>query len=307
MVKFREVPMSALTAALALGLLLPQDPAYSGPQKGERLPGFKVLHMNGPEKGREVDFVVEGKGAPILIVFVHEVTRPAGQVMRRLDEHAAKRGLRSVIVLLPDDMNQSERYAPILQGIMKYKSALGVSVDGKEGPGSYGLNREMTLTVLLAKDDKVRANWAIRSPTDVDAPPILKAIDELLGVQEVPTRMSDEPRQDLEARVAALEREIRELRAAIERLTRQSAGPARPAPQGAPPSDPALNGLFRRLIRPDNPNEEVDRVIGEIEAHVGDKADLRKQTVEGVALISDLKYGTEYARKRAGEMAEKLK
>lgn len=296
--------MSVFTAVLALTAAFGQDPVYSGPQKGEKLPGFKVLGMNGVEKGREVDSIAEGKGAPILIVFVHEVTRPAAQLLRRLDNHAAARGVRALIVLLAEDMNMAERYAPILQDIMKYKGALGISVDGKEGPGSYGLNQEMTLTILLGKEDIVVANWALRSPTDTDAPPILQAIDRIAGVRDSLARTEALRKQDLEARVAALEDEVRELREAIERLARQTAAPAA---KGAPTVDPALTVLFRRLIRPDNPNGEVDRAIAEIEAHVGEAADLRKQAIETAARIVDLKYGTEYARKRAAELAGRLK
>jgi len=293
------------TLALVLLSAL-QDPVYSGPQKGEKLPGFKVLHMNGEMKDAEIDFVADGKGASALIVFVHELTRPGAQVMRKLDEHAAKRGVRGLIVLLPEDLNKSERYAPLLQSIMKYKSALGISVDGKEGPGGYGLNHQVTLTILLAKQDVVAANWALRSPSDTDTPAILKAIDDLVGFKEEPKQ----PTGDLEARVAALEKEIRELRAMIERLTRQPPPPAggerKPPLRCAPPSDPTLNGLMRRMIRPETPNEEVDKAIGEIEAHVKDNADLKKQARDGITLILDLKYGTEYARTRAQELLSKL-
>lgn len=296
--------MSALVAFLAIAKGSLQDPAYSGPQKGEKLPGFKVLQMNGPEKGREVDWIGEGKGGAILIVFVHEVTRPAAQVLRRLDAHAAARGVRALIVLLPEDMNKSERYAPILQEIMNYKSVLGISVNGKEGPGSYGLNREMTLTILLGENGAVAANWALRSPSDTDVPPILQAIDRLVGAQDSPNRMENLRGKDLEERVAALEREVRELRIAIERLSRRQFAPAQ---QGAAATDAALNGLFRRLIRMDASNEEVDRVIGEIESHVADKAELRSQAIETAALIGELRCGTEYARKRAGELAGKLR
>lgn len=272
---------------LALLLLaLAQDPAFSGPQKGEKTPGFKVLD---PSKNQEVDYIAEFNGAPTLLIFIHEVTRPAAQLFRRLDDHAASRmGLRSLIVLLSEDQNKTERYAPVLQGAAKLKGTIGVSIDGKEGPGSYGLNKEMTVTVILSKDNVVVGNWAIRSPNENDAPGIIKAIDELLGPMS------------LEERVAALEKEVRDLRALIERQQNRPA-PQRPMTSGSAPKDPKLNELMRRLIRPERTPEQVDAVIKEIDEYVKDSEPLKKERLDGFTLLSELKYGTEYAQQKIKE------
>lgn len=275
-----------------LGVLLAQDAMYSGPQKGENTPPFKVLDL----AGKELDCVSQWKGAPTLTVFVHELTRPAAALLRKLDEHAARRpDLKALIVLLGDDVNKNERYAPVLQGIMKFKSTLGVSVDGKEGPGAYGLNRQVQLTILLSKDNVVAGNWSIVSPNETDAPAIVKAIDAMLGVKE-----------DLEARIAALEKEVRELRAMIERLQPQrpgARGPERALP-GAAPKDGRLNGLMRGLIRPERANEDVDAALKEILEYVHGKDDLRQQAKDGFVLLRELKYGTEHAQKRIRETLE---
>lgn len=284
---------------------LPQDRVYSGPQKGEKTPSFKVVDMNSDKKGQEVDYIAEWKGAPTLVVFVHELTRPVAQLLRKLDEHRSKRdALRSIIVLLGDDPNKNERYAPVLQGIMKFKSVLGVSSDGKEGPGSWGLNREVQVTVVLAKDNLVAGNWAITVPNETDAPSITKAIDEVLGVQEG----MDAPKGDLEARVATLEKEVRELRALIEQLLKQQARPPERKPlPGAAPKDATLNALMRKVIRPERTNEEVDATIKEMEQYINGKADLDKEMVDGFILLRELKYGTDYAQKCIREYLDKLK
>ena len=63
------------------------------------------------------------------------------------------------------------------------KSPMGISVDGKEGPGAYGLNRKVTITILVVKDNKVHANFAILSPNKADFPKVKKAIDEVLAIE----------------------------------------------------------------------------------------------------------------------------
>ena len=60
------------------------------------------------------------------------------------------------VVFLSDDpaaLKQITRHVP--------KNVLvGISPDGREGPGSYGLNRNVSQTVIIAKDGKVLYNFA---------------------------------------------------------------------------------------------------------------------------------------------------
>lgn len=59
---------------------------------------------------------------------------------------------------------------------------IGISLDGREGPGSYGLNRNVTLTILIAKENKVSANFALVQPSlQVDLPKVLASIVEIAG------------------------------------------------------------------------------------------------------------------------------
>lgn len=283
--------MIQLACAVILGLQMGQDPIYSGPQKGEKTPPFKVLDL----KGQETDPIEQWKGAPALIVFVHELTRPGMQVVRRVDEHAARRELKGVVVLLGEDVNKNERYAPILQGSVKLKAAIGVSPDGLEGPGSYGLNRAAQLTILIAKDNVVAGNWAIAQPSDTDAPAIVKAIDEMLGVKANP----------LEERIAALEKEVRELRALVEEL-RKGQGTAKEPRKlpGAAPKDPTLKEMLRPLIWKENKPEDVDAALKAIDDYATTD-DLKKQAIDAFVMLRELKYGTEYAQQKIRERCEK--
>ena len=64
---------------------------------------------------------------------------------------------------------------------------IGISPDGLEGPGVYGLNRKVALTILLGKEDRVTANFALVQPSlAADAPRIGAAIHSLLGKEHQP-------------------------------------------------------------------------------------------------------------------------
>lgn len=287
-----------MTTVLLLAALLTQDPVYSGPQKGEKTPPFKSLILSGEHKGREIDFITEAQGAPSLIVFVHEVTRQAAQVLRSLDEAAAVRpGLKALFVLLSDDMNNVEQRTPVMQNSLKFKTPWAVSPDGREGPGAYGLNKVTTLTILLAKDNRVLANWAITAPSDVDAPPIVKALADLVPADRM---------MELEAKVSALQRENAALKAQLEKQA-PGAAPARRPLVGKAPADPALNGAMRRIIRKDSADADVDAAFKDIDERLKASPELKKEAVDGYMLLIDLKYGGDYAQKRLKEALEALK
>jgi hypothetical protein len=77
-------------------------------------------------------------------------------------------------------MNRIPRYFP--EGV-----TIGISPEGQEGPGAYGLNRNVALTVLVGTEDKVTANFALVQPSvQADGPRIIAAIVDVLGGGEVP-------------------------------------------------------------------------------------------------------------------------
>lgn len=192
-----------------------QEKKYSGPQKGEKLPGFVVLDATGPHKDEKVDYIAEFKGGATLLVFVHEVTRPGARLVRQVDRIVQDRkdfGLNGLVVLLGDDMFDRERYAPRYQTSLGMKTVIGVSVDGLEGPGAYGLNKEMELTIIVAKDNKVTANFALLDPNETVAKEIEKAVDAILPVPEMSAKEMAKEMRRLQIEVRRLRRELEEMR-----------------------------------------------------------------------------------------------
>src|SRR5262245_55361785 len=82
-----------LFGALLLGALSARadDKVFSGPQKGEKLPPFKVRGVYDKAAGKEMDFVKEAKGGPIVLIFVHDMNRPSIAMTRVLGEYAVSR------------------------------------------------------------------------------------------------------------------------------------------------------------------------------------------------------------------------
>jgi hypothetical protein len=160
------------------------EKVFSGPQPGEKLSPFKVVGVFDALAGKEVDFVAEAKEKPTLLIFVHSVTRPSAAVTRALScwaESRAKDGLQHYIVWLAPDRNEAEQFLNRARKSLGVKSPLGIALDGAEGPGAYGLNRKVILTILVAKEGKVTANFAWVQPSVTETPQVAAAVVQLIG------------------------------------------------------------------------------------------------------------------------------
>jgi hypothetical protein len=245
------------------------EKVFSGPQVGEKLPSFKVRGVYN-DAGKDLDFVKQAKGKPIVLIFVHDLNRPSAAMTRVLGDYAASRskdGLACGIVWLSDDATEAESTLKRVRHAMP-KAPIGISPDGKEGPGSYGLNRGMTLTILVGKDDKVTANFALVQPSlQADLPKILEAVVKVAG-GKVPK---------------------------LEDLTG-----AKEMRKAGPEPDAKLTGMLRSLIQKTAKAEDVEKTAEAIEAYVKTNEAARKEVGRISRTIVDggkvENYGTEKAQ-----------
>ena len=184
--------LTVVLALLAAPTLAQEGPReFSGPQVGEKLTPFTAKAILGEEAGKEIDLVKSAAGKPLLIVFVHERNRPSVGLARLLGLYAASqkdKGLVSGTIYLTADATATEEWMKIAKGTLQTGIPLAISTDGQEGPGAYGLNRKVQMTVLVGKDDKVTANFALVQPSvQADAPKIAQAIVDVLGSGRGPT------------------------------------------------------------------------------------------------------------------------
>jgi hypothetical protein len=171
------------------------EEVFSGPQPGEELPAFKVQGVFDDLAGQELDFVTQADGGPLLLIFVHQVTRPSASVTRMLARYAAGReddGLDCGIVWLTADRSAAEEYLKLARPSLAFEAPVGISIDGAEGPGSLGLNRQVELTILVANEGKVTANFAIVQSSPTEVPAMLEEVVKLIG-GEVPSLESLQP------------------------------------------------------------------------------------------------------------------
>lgn len=165
-----------------------QQRVFSGPQPGEEIKPFNVVRVKAGQS-EELEIVKETDDRITLICFVHQIGNDDRILfgMGLVDFYASRhKQLTSHIVLLSDDR---EKIISMLRGWERgpvfTKSLVSLSADGAEGPGFYGLNRNVSgMTVLVAKENKVVDNLVFQAPNNRDLQTIMTAVAKALGEPE---------------------------------------------------------------------------------------------------------------------------
>ncbi|MCA9168955.1 MAG: hypothetical protein KDB23_14875 [Planctomycetales bacterium] len=260
---------------------------YSGPQVGEPLSPFLVRGVYDDDAGQEIDFVQRADSKPIVLIFVHDVNRPSVALTRVLTTYThsrAKDGLTTGIVWLDDDATEAERTLQRIRHALAPNVPIGISIDGREGPGSYGLNRNVTLTILVANENTVTANFALVQPSlQSDLPKILTKIVEVVG-GEVP-------------RLETLE--------GMPQMMRGRMQSARAAPNEAVMAD--LRDRIRPVIQRDATDEEIDTAATAVEAYLENNPAARREVGRIATTIVNSDKLTNYGTARSQAVLRRWK
>jgi hypothetical protein len=246
-----------------------EDAVFSGPQPGEVLPPLKVLAPTGESDVGEVDLVAEAAGRPLLLLFMHEVTRPSSALARVLMNYGEMRmedGLLPATIRLTDDPSSNRGGRRPRSG----RARVGVSPDGPEGPGSYGLNRNVGVTVLVGHEGRVTASFALVQPSVTDAPLIIAEVVKLIG-GDVPTV------------------------AELEFLTMSQDAAPRFRENGVAPQDPKLRQHICGVLRVKDDAQALATAAAAVEAYVAGDAAKQRELGEASRLLLYQRYGGQTA------------
>ena len=164
---------------------MPEDKQiFSGPQPGEKLPPLKATGIRGAAKGKTFDFIAKADGQPLVLLLqdesgvglrgLYDISRIVEKISKE-----SKQKLQMSVVFLSDDpaaLKQITRHVP--ENVL-----VGISPDGREGPGNYGLNRNVSQTVIIAKEGKVLYNFAFAQPLLFADPHVLGAVADVIQEQ----------------------------------------------------------------------------------------------------------------------------
>ncbi|MEM1226327.1 MAG: hypothetical protein AAGJ40_11560 [Planctomycetota bacterium] len=162
------------------------QPLFSGPQPNEALPAMTVTGVCGDVKGRKVDPVANAGGRPLVLMFQDvegsglRGTIGLARVLERMAANSES-GLEYMSILLGDDSEMLKERASRIERFLPDFVQVGISEEGREGPGSYGLDRNVAMTILVARDGRVLHNFVFPQSMLYPDGHVLGAVAEAIG------------------------------------------------------------------------------------------------------------------------------
>ena len=178
---------------------------YSGPQPGEKLPPLMVTHLYGKKDRLDRDKafdITAGIGGKPLILFLQDnnIASIKGMdenvdALSRINQHLKGKSILDetvksdqelqigIVFLLGNDDTLPDWSDKFLKDLDSDNIKVSKSTDGREGPGSYGLNRNVSQTILIAKDGKVLHNFAFTQPSFYTDPHVLGGVAQAVDVE----------------------------------------------------------------------------------------------------------------------------
>lgn len=208
------------------GVLVAQDGRRpSGPAVGSAMPSLEIFESGKGER----DLRAEIGNKPAALLFVQILDRNAAPLIRGIDTIHRERALTGFIgrsILIEADRSSAERRLTAVNGSLRMRAPMVLSIDGAEGPGSYALDKSCSLTLVLVKDGKVQRSTGFVDPGRQDIDLLRTWIAELDGplpttVAEWDRRLGDSLPKDgvvLRQRLIAAMLEREALRKQIEKL-----------------------------------------------------------------------------------------
>ena len=188
----KNVIQRILIAVVCCATVSAEEPVdYSGPQPGERLPRLEVVDAFDLDDEEPHDLVARIGEKPSILVVIHDILsnksdEPSLGLAYVLTHYAAARkdtGLVRNVVFLTDDLAATKAFlTKVRRALPKQATPIAISTDGLEGPGSWGFNRNLRMTIVISDEGRAVANFALQQPSvNVDAPKILQELVRVIG------------------------------------------------------------------------------------------------------------------------------
>ncbi len=162
----------------------------SGPQEGDKIGAFYVTKLCGAEndkvkEGQNLCYRCKNGSRPQVIVFTRSADSKVAQLVKKLDkavEENEDADLRVFVNFMGEDKDDVVETAKKFAAKSKAKNVPFVLPNEFEnGPDNYGINSKAEVTVVLASDSSVKANYAVGSVKELDVEAVVKNLSKILN------------------------------------------------------------------------------------------------------------------------------
>ncbi len=162
----------------------------SGPQKGDSIGAFYVTKLCGAEddgvkEGKNLCYRCRNGAKPQVMVFTRSTDPKVVELVKKLDAAVTKNEdakLRAFVNVMGEDKTD------VTETAKKFAAKTGakhipfvIPNEFENGPDNYGINAKAEVTVVMAVNKGVKANYAFASAKDVNVDAVLADISKIVN------------------------------------------------------------------------------------------------------------------------------
>ena len=162
----------------------------SGLKVGEDIGPFDVTKLAGAEKdgtaaGKQLCYRCKNGSRPQVMIFTRSSDEKVVALVKKLDASLAKNSekqLRAFVNYMGENKEGAADAAKKLCATTKAENVpFVVPNEFENGPADYGISSKAEVTVLIAKEGKVTANYAFAKAKDVDVDSVLSSVEKAVN------------------------------------------------------------------------------------------------------------------------------
>lgn len=166
----RMISASATIAAMLAVSVVVAAELKSGLQPGQRIGAFNVVKVagaadDGVSVGDELCYRCKYGARPMVMVFARTADESLGKLAKELDTAVSansEKQFKAFVNVMSSDRDAAEKAAKDFCEANGLKNVpVVVPVEFQNGPGDYGINPEVDLTIIVAANSQVAASHAV--------------------------------------------------------------------------------------------------------------------------------------------------
>lgn len=184
----RNLLISGLVVALMPTVGVSEE-LKSGPQEGDRLGAFYVTKCagasdDGVEEGENLCYRCRNSSKPQVLVFTRSTDPKVIDFVQQLDKAITKNAdskLTGFVNVLGEDRDDATSDAKKLAKKSKAKQVpFVVPNESENGPDNYGINPKAKVTIILASELGVKANYTVSNLKELKTKKIINDLKKIL-------------------------------------------------------------------------------------------------------------------------------
>jgi len=189
--QMKQVLSFAVVMTLAVcGLSVSAEDIKSGLKAGDSIGAFDVTKCAGAEKdkvavGDNLCYRCKNGSRPQVMVFTRSTDAKVVALVKQLDEQIKKNEeaqLKAFVNYLGDSKDAASDAAKKLATTTKAENIpFVVPNEYENGPEDYGINAKAAITVIMAHEGKVKANYAYARASELDVEAVIGDLKKILN------------------------------------------------------------------------------------------------------------------------------